>query len=42
MGESLSQLEIDALLARREVIVKLFDDRIARRGEAAVLYTQAR
>jgi hypothetical protein len=34
--------EIDALLARRAVIVTLFDDRIAMRGEAAVLYTQAR
>jgi hypothetical protein len=42
MGESLTRLEIDALLARRDAIVKLFDDRIATRGEAAVLYTLAR
>ena len=42
MGESLTKPEIDALLARRDVIVKLFDDRIAMRGEAAVLYTLAR
>jgi hypothetical protein len=38
MGESLSQLEIDALLARRDVIGKLFDDqdRDARRCSCAV------
>jgi hypothetical protein len=42
MGASLTKLEIDALLARRDVIVKLFDDRIAMRGEAAVVYTLAR
>lgn len=41
MGKSLTKDEIDALLARRDVIVKLFDDRIAQRGEAAVLYTLA-
>jgi hypothetical protein len=42
MGASLTKPEIEALLARRDVIVKLFDDRIATRGEAAVLYTLAR
>ncbi len=42
MGKSLTKAEIDALLARRDVIVKLFDDRIAQRSEAAVLYTLAR
>jgi hypothetical protein len=42
MDGSLTRPEIDALLARRDVIVKLFDDRIAMRGEAAVLYTLAR
>jgi hypothetical protein len=39
MGKSLTKDEIDALLARRDVIVKLFDERIAQRGEAAVLYS---
>ena len=39
MGKCLTKEEIGALLARRDVIVKLFDDRIAQRGEAAVLYT---
>ena len=42
MGESLTKPEIDALLARRDVIVTLFDGRIAQRGEATVLYTRAR
>ena len=42
MGTSLTKLEIEALLARRDAIVKLFDDRIAMRGEAAVVYTLAR
>jgi hypothetical protein len=41
MGAVLTQREIDALLARRDVIVKLFDARIAQRGEAAVFYTLA-
>ena len=41
MGKSMTKAEIDALLARRDVIVKLFDDRIAQRGEAAVLYSLA-
>jgi hypothetical protein len=39
MGRNMTKDEIEALLARRDVIVKLFDDRIAQRGEAAVLYT---
>ena len=39
MGKSLTKAEMEALIARRDVIVKLFDDRIAQRGEAAVLYT---
>jgi hypothetical protein len=39
MGNSLSKYEIDALLARRDLIVKLFEDKIAARGEGAVLYT---
>jgi hypothetical protein len=41
MGRNLTKEEIEALLARRDVIVKLFDDRIAQRSEAAVLYTLA-
>jgi hypothetical protein len=42
MGDTLSRAEIDALMARRDLLAKLFDDRIARRGEAAVLYTMPR
>jgi hypothetical protein len=41
MGKSLANSEIDAVLARRDAIVKLFDEKIAQRSEAAVLYTQA-
>src|SRR5262245_10553566 len=41
MGSSMTKQEIEALLARRDVIVKLFDDRISQRGEAAVVYTLA-
>jgi hypothetical protein len=40
MGTTLTKQEIDALLARRDDIVKLFDDKIARSSEPAVLYTQ--
>jgi hypothetical protein len=31
--------EKDALLARRDLIVRIFDDRIAEKGESSVLYT---
>ena len=41
MDKSLTKEEIDALLARRDLIVKLFDERIAQRSEAAVLFTLA-
>jgi len=41
MDKSLTQREIDALLARRDAIVKLFDGKIAQRGEAAVFFTLA-
>jgi hypothetical protein len=41
MEKALTKEEIDALIARRDTIVKLFDDRIALRGEAAVLFTPA-
>jgi hypothetical protein len=39
MDAVLTKQEIEALLARRDVIVAHFDARIALRGEAAVLYT---
>ena len=42
VGDSLIKFEIDTLLARRDAIVKLFDAKIARSGEAAILYTLAR
>jgi hypothetical protein len=38
VGDSLSKYEQEALLARRDRIVKLYADRIAKQGEAAVLY----
>ena len=41
MDKSLTKAEIDALLVRRDAIVKLFDGKIAQRGEAAVLFTLA-
>ncbi len=37
-GKSLRPEEINALLARRDAIVKVFEKKIAERGEAAVLY----
>lgn len=39
VGKSLIKEEINALIARRDVIVKLFEEEIAKRSEAAVLYT---
>ena len=39
MDKSLTKSEIQALLVRRDAIVKLFDEKIAQRGEAAVLFT---
>ena len=42
MGDTLLQVEIDALMARRDALVGLFDDRIAQQGESVVLYTLAR
>jgi hypothetical protein len=38
LGDSLRKDELAALMARRDAIVKHFDDRIARTGEAAVLF----
>jgi len=42
MGDMLLKVEVDALMARRDLLVTLFDARIAQRGEAAVLYTMPR
>ena len=39
MDKSLTKAEIQALLVRRDAIVKLFDEKIAQRGEAAVFFT---
>jgi hypothetical protein len=41
MGNSLNKYEIDALLGRRDAIVKHFDELIAQRGEPTVLFTLA-
>ena len=41
VGRSLNKSEIEALLARRDEIVKLFEGMMAQRGEGAVLYTLA-
>ena len=42
MGKSMADFEIEALLKRRDRIVKLFEARIAERGEARVVYTLPR
>jgi hypothetical protein len=42
VGNSLSKFEIQAMLERRDAIVKLFDAKIAERGEAPILYTLPR
>ncbi|HYM12548.1 MAG TPA: hypothetical protein VEU62_17560 [Bryobacterales bacterium] len=41
LGSCLTGSEIDALLARRDKIVKFFDGEIAKKGEGAVLYDLA-
>jgi hypothetical protein len=38
LGRWLNRQEIEAVLARRDLIVRLFDREVAARGEAAVLY----
>lgn len=38
LGRYLTAVEIDAILSRRDKIVKLFDDKIAQTGEAKVLF----
>jgi hypothetical protein len=42
MGKILMKGEMEALLARRDAIVRLFEGKIAQKGEAAVLYTLVR
>jgi hypothetical protein len=42
IGENLLQPEVEALLARRDRLVKLFEEKIEKSGEAAVLYTLPR
>jgi hypothetical protein len=39
VGKQLRKAEVDAVIARRDAILKVLDARIARVGEAAVLYT---
>ena len=38
MGRYLTGMEIDGLLARRDKIVKFFEDEVAKKGEGAVLF----
>jgi hypothetical protein len=42
VGEYLTKPEMEAVLARRDAIVKHFDNRVAQNGEATVLYEIAR
>ena len=39
VGDSLTRYEQESLLARRDRIVKLYEERIARQGDTAVLFT---
>ena len=39
VGDSLTRYEQESLLARRDRIVKLYEERIAKQGETAVLFT---
>ena len=41
-GSSLTRFEVQALITRRDAIVKLFEAKIAQRGENVVLYTLPR
>ena len=38
MSRYLTGMEIDGLLARRDKIVKFFEDEVAKKGEGAVLF----
>ena len=42
LGQYLQKMEIEAILARRDKIVAFFDQKIAEKGEAAVLFTMER
>ena len=42
VGDSLTRVEIQAVLARRDVLVKLFEAKSAERGEGVVVYTLLR
>lgn len=42
LGRYLTKMEIEGLLARRDLIVKFFDDQVAQKGEAAVLFDSDR
>ena len=42
IGDNLLPPEVDAVLARRDRIVKLFENKIEKSGEASVLYTMPR
>jgi hypothetical protein len=42
VGSHLTRAEVGAVLERRDVIVKLFDAKIAERGEAPILFTLPR
>jgi hypothetical protein len=39
MGDVMQEDELQAVLARRDLLVKHFEDRIAARGEASVLFS---
>jgi len=39
VGKQLRKAEVEAVIARRDAIIKIFDARIAKSGEGAVLYT---
>jgi hypothetical protein len=42
LGRWLERSRIDAVLARRDLIVRIFDDRVAAKGESAVIYDSPR
>ena len=39
VGKQLRKAEVEAVIARRDAIINHFDARIAKSGEASVLYT---
>jgi hypothetical protein len=42
VGSHLTRAEVGAVIERRDVIVRLFDAKIAERGEAPILFTLPR